>query len=75
MVSEQTSIEDNMTTTEILNYFAGNTVYSFSGTAQELQQLQITTNNSYNYIKVDNIIYFVAEHEVTDLRATKLTVE
>lgn len=64
-----------MTKTEILNYFVDRVVYQFNGTAQELQQLQTDTNNSYNYIKVDNIIYFVAEHEVADSRVTKLTLE
>lgn len=64
-----------MTKTEILNYFAGNIVYQFNGTNQQLEQLQINTNNSYNYIKVDNIIYFVAEHEVTDSSATQLILE
>lgn len=62
-----------MTNQEILNYFGNKTVYKYSGTVSELQQLQETTNNSYNYIVVLETIYFVANDPVTDPEAQIVT--
>lgn len=64
-----------MTNQEILNYFGSKTVYKYSGTILELQQLQEATNNSYNYLIVSDIIYFVASDPVTDLKAQIFTGE
>ena len=60
---------------QILDYFKGATVYKFNGTASELQQLQEETNNGYNFVRVQDVIYFVAQQEVRDSRAVVLTGE
>lgn len=64
-----------MTNQQILDYFKGATVYKFNGTASELQQLQEETNNGYNFVRVQDVIYFVAQQEVRDSRAVVLTGE
>jgi hypothetical protein len=61
-----------MTTQEIINYFKRDQVYQFSGTLAELQQLQESTNNSYNYLIVFETIYFIADLAVDDTRAVIL---
>jgi hypothetical protein len=62
-----------MTNQEIINYFGGRTVYNYSGSLQELQHLQETTYNSYNYLIVSDTIYFVATDPVADSKAQAIT--
>jgi hypothetical protein len=62
-----------MTNQEILDYYTGRVVYQFNGTVDELQQLQEETENSYNYIRVQDQIYFIAQNAVEDQRAVVLT--
>jgi hypothetical protein len=62
-----------MTNQEILDYYTGRVVYQFNGNVDELQQLQEETENSYNYIRVQDQIYFVAQNAVEDPRAVVLT--
>ena len=64
-----------MTNQEIINYFGNRTVYKYTGSLEELQQLQESTNNSYNYIIVSEVIYFVATDPVTDSKAQAITGE
>lgn len=64
-----------MTEQEVLDYYKDRTVYKFAGTLEELNTLQTETNNSYNYIKVQNTVYFVAQNPVEDPRAQILVVE
>lgn len=61
-----------MTEQEVLNYYGDNVVYRFNGTLDELNELQRTTENSYNYLRVKDVIYFVAQNPVEDSRAEKL---
>jgi len=61
-----------MTTQEIIDYFKRDQVYQFLGTLAELQQLQESTNNSYNYLIVFGTIYFIADLAVVDTRAVIL---
>jgi len=64
-----------MTNQEIINYFGGRTVYRYTDSLEELQHLQETTNNSYNYLIVSDVIYFVANDPVTDSKAQEITGE
>jgi hypothetical protein len=64
-----------MTETEIINYFSQSTVYKFSGNLNELHELQTYTSNSYNYLFVKDVIFFVARNEVNDPRAVVITGE
>jgi hypothetical protein len=65
-----------MTNQDILNMFGNNTnTYTFSGTVQELQELQESTNNSYGFNIFQGTIYFWAEKPVTDSRAIIITGE
>lgn len=64
-----------MTNQEIINYFGGRTVYKYAGSLEELQHLQETANNSYNYLIVSDVIYFVANDPVTDSKAQVITGE
>lgn len=69
-----------MTNLEILNYFAGNTVYQFNGSVSAFQLWQAQLVQGYNYIVVNGSIYFalqgnVDETEVNDSRVTVVTEE
>jgi hypothetical protein len=64
-----------MTETEIINYFNQDTVYKFTGNLNELQELQTSTVNSYNYLIVKDVIFFVARNVVSDPRAVVITGE
>lgn len=64
-----------MTKQEILNYFGNSTVYIFSGTLQELKQIQEADNNSYNYLVVAEIIYFTAANPVSNNKSAIFTGE
>lgn len=64
-----------MTNQEILNYFGNSTVYVFSGTLQELKQIQEADNNSYNYLAVGEVIYFTAAQPVTNNKSAIFTGE
>lgn len=60
-----------MTNQDILNMFGNNpNTYSFTGTPEELQQLQHSTSNSYGYNIFQGVVYFCAEKPVNDARAT-----
>jgi len=61
-----------MNTQEIKDYFGDRVIYTFSGSLDELADLQSKTTNSYNYIIVAGQIYFVAEKSVDDARASVL---
>lgn len=61
---------------EIFIMFGENpNTYSFTGTPQELQELQESTGNSYGYNIVQGTIYFWAEKPVNDPRAIIITGE
>lgn len=64
-----------MTNEEILKYFATDLVYKFTGTVEELKELQQTTNNSYNYLIVADVIYVRAEKPIVSSKAAILTGE
>lgn len=64
-----------MTKEQVLSYFGNTTVYLYSGSLNELQQLQEATGNSYNYIIVSGIIYFAAINPVIDSKAQIVTGE
>jgi hypothetical protein len=64
-----------MTETEIINYFSQDTVYKFNGNLNELHELQTSTVNSYNYLIVKDVIFFVARNAVSDPRAVVITGE
>lgn len=65
-----------MTNNEILDYYNNvPNVYIFNGTLEELNDLQNLTSNSYNYIKVQDRIYFAAQNAVSDSRAVLITKE
>jgi hypothetical protein len=58
-----------MSNEQIFSYFGHNNVYKYSGSLSELKQIQESTNNSFNYIIVSDVIYFVAIDDVTDSKA------
>lgn len=62
-----------MTNEQLIAHFGNRTIYRFDGTADELNQLQTSTLNSYGYVIFNEIIYFVAENPVTDSRVTVVT--
>lgn len=64
-----------MTNEEILNYFSNLTVYVFTGTLQELKELQESENNSYNYLIVKDTIYFTAEKSINNKNIVIFTGE
>lgn len=64
-----------MTTQQILQHFNNSTVYKFNGKLNELQEMQETNSNSYNYIIVSDVIYFVAAKQVSDSRVSILSGE
>jgi hypothetical protein len=64
-----------MTTQQILEYFNNSTVYKFNGKLSELQEMQEANSNSYNYIIVSDVIYFVAANQVSDSRVSILSGE
>jgi len=64
-----------MTSQEILQHFNNSTVYKFDGKLSELQEMQETNSNSYNYIIVGDDIYFVAAKQVSDSRVSILSGE
>lgn len=65
-----------MTNNEILDYYNNvPNVYKFDGTLADLDNLQQSTSNGYNYIKVRDSIYFAAQNPVSDTRATLITKE
>ena len=55
---------------QIAQYFGKHIIYQFYGSETALSELLI--NNSYNYIKHDGLLYFVADNPVDDLRVTIL---
>jgi hypothetical protein len=63
-----------MTNEEILTYFAGHTVYLWNGTMDELHDAQVESGSSYNTIVTDYKIYFISQGDVTDTRATVVTI-
>jgi hypothetical protein len=64
-----------MTTQEILEHFNNSTVYKFDGKLNELQEMQEANSNSYNYIVVRDVVYFVAADQVSDFRVSILSRE
>lgn len=64
-----------MTNEQIFSYFGGKTVYKYTGSISELQQFQESTNNSYNYLIVSDVIYFAANDPVVDSKAQVFTGE
>lgn len=58
-----------MNNEQIFTYFGHNTVYKYSGSLSELKEIQESTNNSFNYIIVSDVIYFVAIDPVLDSKA------
>jgi len=62
-----------MTNQEILNYFGSQTVYLWNGTQEELHEVQLLANASYNTLMANYKIYFVSQGLVTDIRATEVT--
>lgn len=65
-----------MTPEQIQAYFGTDVVYIFNGTADDLHDLMVANNTSYNYI-VDGstqILYFVTTDGVvlTDSRITRM---
>lgn len=65
-----------MTNNEILEYY-GNApnVYVFDGTLDELSELMESNQNSYNYVKVRDTIYFVSNNPVANPKAALITKE
>lgn len=65
-----------MTNNEILDHYGdAPNVYSFSGTLNELSELMESTQNSYNYIKVREAIYFASNNPVISSKAAPITRE
>lgn len=63
-----------MTNQEIIDYFDGShTVYKFTGKINELQQLQETQGVGFNYIRVQDEIYFVTQTPAADSRISIIT--
>lgn len=64
-----------MTNQEILNYFGNSNVYVFSGTLEELKQIQEADKNSYNYLVVSEVIYFTSANPVSNNKSAIFTGE
>jgi hypothetical protein len=60
-----------MTPEKIIDYFGStNTVYTFTGTAAQLQELHNANNISYNYIVVSDVVYFKADSAINNPNIT-----
>ena len=55
---------------QIKQHFGDALVYKFTGTAEELAQIQIDNNSSYNYIKDGYTFYYVSDVEISDPKVT-----
>ena len=62
-----------MTIQEIKNYFGITPVYQFNGSMDELHEMQVLNNSSYNTLVVSDVIYFISVNPVTDSRAIDIT--
>lgn len=55
---------------QIKQHFGDALVYKFTGTLEELTQIQVNNNSSYNYIKDGDTFYYVSDVEISDPKVT-----
>ena len=62
-----------MTNQEIIDYFSGSPVYTFTGKPEDLQRLQEDHGSSFNYLRTPDIIYFTTASPAVDSRISVFT--
>lgn len=61
-----------MSIEDIKNYFGGQQVYQFNGTAIELHDLMLSLNTSYSTLKVNDVLYFTTFIEISNANVVAL---
>lgn len=61
-----------MTKEEILNHFSYKPVYKFEGTVEDMRLLLESSNNSYGYIIVEDVIYVCPTDPINDQRVIEI---
>lgn len=62
-----------MTLQEIKDHFGDNIIYKFNGTRDELYALMMDNSTGYNYIMVNDEIYFTSLVKVDDVKIEIIT--